>query len=105
VHRLAGGETSDPTRGSVAVAVVAVLVLPALARAKYRAAARVESAALRTDAHITSVGAVTALLSLVGVAGAALGSASVDGVAALLVAVAAGATGAWELRGWKGGTD
>jgi divalent metal cation (Fe/Co/Zn/Cd) transporter len=98
LHRLLGDGSADPTTGSVVVAVAAVLVLPALARVKYRAAARVGSGALRTDAHITLVGAATALLSLAGLVASSLGAGAADPVAALLVALVAGTTGALELR-------
>jgi divalent metal cation (Fe/Co/Zn/Cd) transporter len=98
LHRLVGGGSTDPSTGSVVVAVVALLVLPALALAKYRVAAQVGSGALRTDAHITSVGAATAFLGLAGLVGSAWGAGAADAVAALLVAVVAGATGGLELR-------
>jgi divalent metal cation (Fe/Co/Zn/Cd) transporter len=98
LHRLVGGGSTEATAGSVVVAVAALLVLPVLARAKYRAAARVGSGALRTDAHITSVGAATALLGLAGLVGSAWGAEYADAAAALLVALVAGATGGVELR-------
>ena len=105
VHRLVGGGSSDPSTGSVLVAAAALLVLPALARAKYRVAARVGSRALRTDAHITSLGAATALLSLAGLVASSLGAGAADPAAALLVAIAGGAAGGLEVRGLVRGTS
>ena len=97
VHRLVAGVDADASASSAVVAAVALVLLPGLARAKYRAASRVGSGALRADAHITSVGAVTALLGLAGVVGQSLGAWWADPTAAVAVAVAAGATGALEL--------
>lgn len=98
-RRLLTGGDADASPGTAAVAAVALVLLPGLARAKYRAATRVGSGALRADAHITSLGAVTALLGLAGVVGQGLGASWADAAAALAVALAAGATGGVELRG------
>ena len=76
---------------------MAVVTLPLLAARKYVVAARAPSRALRTDAHITMVGASTALLSLVGLALTNNGFASADATAALVVAAVAGAVAVLEL--------
>jgi divalent metal cation (Fe/Co/Zn/Cd) transporter len=81
--------TSGPTVSalSIGLAVAGVCVLPALARWKFRVSTRVGSAALRTDARITAVGAAMSAVTLVG-----LGVTSLfnwwwaDAVAALAVA-------------------
>ena len=51
---------------ALALAAANLLVLPLLARWKYRVADEVASAALRTDAHITMIGTSTSVLTLLG---------------------------------------
>jgi divalent metal cation (Fe/Co/Zn/Cd) transporter len=58
----------------------------------------VPSHALRTDAHITVVGATTSLVTVLGLAFTEWGWHAADPAAALLVAVAAGVVGGTELR-------
>jgi divalent metal cation (Fe/Co/Zn/Cd) transporter len=72
------------------LAAANLLVLPLLARWKYAVAAAVASLALRTDAHITMVGAGTAVLTVVGLGvDRAFGWWWADAVAALVIAVVA----------------
>lgn len=64
-HLVAQTHPSTPTLALV-LAAANLVVLPLLARWKYRVADEVSSAALRTDAHITMVGTATSALTLVG---------------------------------------
>lgn len=97
-YRLLNGLEAHPTTAATTLAVLAVVTLPLLAIGKYVIAAEVPSRALRTDAHITVVGAVTALLSLAGLALTDAGFGAADPIAALIVAVVAGAVAILELR-------
>jgi divalent metal cation (Fe/Co/Zn/Cd) transporter len=98
VERLVTGGTVHPGPMTVGVAAASLVVLPLLAARKYAVAAAVPSAALRTDAHITVVGASTAGLALLGFVLTEAGASWADPVAALLVAVAAAAVGLYERR-------
>jgi divalent metal cation (Fe/Co/Zn/Cd) transporter len=72
------------------LAAANLIVLPLLARWKYRVADAVGSLALRTDAHITMVGTATSALTLLGLGlDRAFGWWWSDAVAALLIAVVA----------------
>jgi divalent metal cation (Fe/Co/Zn/Cd) transporter len=87
---------AGPSTPALALALAAgnLIVLPVLARWKYRVADEVGSLALRTDAHITMVGTSTSALTLVGLgADRAFGWWWADAVAALLIAVVAGDQG------------
>jgi divalent metal cation (Fe/Co/Zn/Cd) transporter len=66
IEHLVASDSSHPDAAALAAAGASVVVLPMLARWKYAAAAAVQSAALRTDAHITVVGAGTAAMTLIG---------------------------------------
>ena len=66
IQHLVVGHTSHPNGLAIGLAAAALVVLPGLAAWKYRAAAAVPSRALRTDAHITLVGAATSAFALVG---------------------------------------
>jgi divalent metal cation (Fe/Co/Zn/Cd) transporter len=66
IQHLVVGHTSHPNGLAIGLAAAALVVLPGLAAWKYRAAAAVPSRALRTDAHITLVGATTSAFALVG---------------------------------------
>ena len=82
-----GGHPETSAIGS-ALLIASVLVLPPLALAKNRVAARLESGALRADSILTAVAALLALISLVSVgASDALGLWWADAVAALAVSV------------------
>ncbi|MDQ1747229.1 MAG: hypothetical protein QOD07_1492 [Frankiaceae bacterium] len=98
VVRLATGAAPDASAASFAVACASAVVLPAIAVRKYQVAPRVPSPALRVDAHITVVGAATALLALAGLGLTEAGVGSADAVAAMVIAAGAGALGARELR-------
>ena len=75
---------------SLVVAGIALMVLPPLAVAKRRTAARLGSHALRGDSSITAIGAATAFIALVGLAlFHAFGWWWADRVAALIVATVA----------------
>jgi hypothetical protein len=84
---------------SVALAGAGLATLPPLARWKYRVAVRVGSVALRTDAHITSVAATMAGVTLVGLAATSLLRWNwADPVAGLVVAALAVGALVWEPR-------
>jgi divalent metal cation (Fe/Co/Zn/Cd) transporter len=75
---------------AIGLATANLLVLPALARWKYAVARDVGSLALRTDAHITMVGACTAALTVLGLGvDRAFGWWWADAVAALVIAALA----------------
>jgi divalent metal cation (Fe/Co/Zn/Cd) transporter len=87
VQRLATGSGPTVSALSIGLAIAGVLVLPVLARWKYRVALRVGSGALRTDAHITAVGAAMSAVTVVGLAVTGLFDWWwADSVAAILVA-------------------
>ena len=95
--RLATGAAADATAVSLAVGAASAVVLPVIAARKYHVAARVPSPALRVDAHITLVGATTALLALAGLGLTAAGFGSADAIAAMVIAAGAGVLGAREM--------
>ncbi len=73
---------------SLALLLASAIVLPPLAIAKYRVAARLGSGALRADSILTAVAAVLAVISLASLAAAqALGLWWADAIAALIVGV------------------
>jgi divalent metal cation (Fe/Co/Zn/Cd) transporter len=85
-------DSSHPSVPAAALGLAAanLVVLPGLARWKYAVARAVGSLALRTDAHITMVGAGTALLTVVGLGvDRAFGWWWADAVAALVIAAVA----------------
>jgi divalent metal cation (Fe/Co/Zn/Cd) transporter len=98
VVRLTSGASADPTVAAIGLAGVSLVALVAIAAVKYRVARRVASRALRTDAHITVVGATTSLVTVLGLAFTEWGWGAADATAALVVAVAAGVVGVTELR-------
>jgi divalent metal cation (Fe/Co/Zn/Cd) transporter len=68
--------------------LASAIVLPPLAIAKYRVAARLGSGALRADSILTAVAAVLAVISLASLAASqALGLWWADAIAALIVGV------------------
>lgn len=72
----------------MALLLASVVVLPLLAVAKYRVAARLESGALRADSVLTAVAALLALIGLGSVAATDLfGFWWADAVAALILSV------------------
>lgn len=85
-HLVGRAHPSTPVL-ALALAGANLVVLPLLARWKYRVANAVNSLALRTDAHITMVGTATSALTLVGLGlDRAFGWWWSDAVAALLIA-------------------
>jgi divalent metal cation (Fe/Co/Zn/Cd) transporter len=99
IAHLISGSGASPRVSAVSIAATSLVVLPILAVLKLRIAAAVPSPALRTDALITLVGAATAALSLIGlVLTDSFSWTAADPVAALAIAVLAGATGIRELR-------
>jgi divalent metal cation (Fe/Co/Zn/Cd) transporter len=99
IGRLVQGESASAEPFGISVAAVSLVVLVAFGVIKYRIAARVPSAALRADGHITMVGASTAAMSLIGLAViAGTGWHGADPVAALCIAAVAAATGSRGLR-------
>lgn len=97
--RLATGAAAEPTTASLLIAAVSVLALPVIAAQKYRVAPKVPSKALRADAHITAIGAATALLALAGLGLTEAGLDAADSIAAVVIAAVAAWLGAQELRG------
>lgn len=88
-HLIAGDHPGTPVIALV-LAGANLIVLPLLARWKYRVADEVGSLALRTDAHITMVGTATSGLALVGLAlDRGFGWWWADAVAALVIAAVA----------------
>ena len=91
-YRLDTHATSDPLLLGIVLAGVSVLILVILAVSKHRIAPRVPSHALHADGWVSAMGAVFALLALVGTAlDAGLGWWWIDPLAA--IAVACGAVG------------
>jgi divalent metal cation (Fe/Co/Zn/Cd) transporter len=96
--RLASGTAPTATAPGLAVASASVLVLPLIAVRKYRVAPQVPSPALRVDAHITTVGATTALLALLGLGLTEAGVGWADAAAAVVIACIAAMLGVGEIR-------
>jgi divalent metal cation (Fe/Co/Zn/Cd) transporter len=88
VVRLVTGATTEETVLGAAVAAVSVVVLAILSARKVRVAAQVPSPALRSDGHLSAVGAMQAAVALVGIVF------SVDALAAAAVGVVAVVLGA-----------
>jgi divalent metal cation (Fe/Co/Zn/Cd) transporter len=94
-RRLLESRRAHVTALAQALAALSLLVLPVLARAKYRAAAALPSNALRADAHITATSAAMAAVTLLGLLLArSVGWWWADSIAALLLGLAAGGEGA-----------
>jgi divalent metal cation (Fe/Co/Zn/Cd) transporter len=98
VLRLVDGSSAKPEAAAIVTAATALVVLPVIARRKYAVARAVPSPALRADAHITLVGAATALVSLAGLGATKAGFSAADPLAALVIGVVAGVVGGLELR-------
>lgn len=106
VIRLATGGRAHADDVSVIIALASVVGLPPIAWRKYAVARRVPSHALRTDAHITLLGAATALLTVAGLVLTRAGMPAADPAAALLVALCGIVIAVRELRpGEVTGTD
>jgi divalent metal cation (Fe/Co/Zn/Cd) transporter len=88
VRALAAQAHPETSLVGLALLLASALVLPPLAIAKYRVAARLVSGALRADSILTAVAAALAVISLASLAASAtLGLWWADAVAALIVAV------------------
>jgi divalent metal cation (Fe/Co/Zn/Cd) transporter len=88
VRALAGESHPEGSTASLALLLASVLVLPALAVAKYRVAATLGSGALRADSVLTGVAALLAAISLASLAASdTLGLWWADAAAALVVAM------------------
>jgi divalent metal cation (Fe/Co/Zn/Cd) transporter len=98
-ERLVAGAEPDPSFASVLVAALSVVVLVILAVRKRQLARQVPSAALGSDSHLSAIGAMQALVALLGiVATRAFSWAWADAVAALGLGVVAMVLG-W--RSWR----
>jgi divalent metal cation (Fe/Co/Zn/Cd) transporter len=62
---LLSGTSPEVTPAGVLIPIVAIVLLPALAVAKYRTARHLHSAALRADSFLTGVGAALGAVSLI----------------------------------------
>ena len=88
IRALAAQDHPGTSTVGAVLLVASILVLPPLAIAKHRVAARMASGALRADAILTAVAAILALISLASLAAyEALGLWWADAVAALIVSV------------------
>ncbi len=96
VIRLAVGQVSETSAGEIIVATASVVALAFLSARKLRIARAVPSAALRSDGHVSMIGATQATIVLLGATVVALWSWSwADNVAATVVggvAIVLGAT-------------
>ena len=89
----------EPSVVGTVLLVASVIVLPALARAKFVAARTLASASLRLDSILTAVAGLLALISLVSlVAAEAIGLYWMDAVAALIAAAILGREGVGGVR-------
>ncbi len=92
---LAGGDESGSSVVGTVLAAVSLVVLLVLCRRKLRIAPAVASPALRSDGHLTGVGAAQAAVTLAGSLTAAIGLHQADPIAAMVlggVAVGVGAS-------------
>jgi divalent metal cation (Fe/Co/Zn/Cd) transporter len=90
IQHLAAADRPSAPALALVLAAANLIVLPLLARWKYRVAAEVGSRALRTDAHITMVGTATSALTLAGLGlDRAFGWWWSDAAAALVIAIVA----------------
>ena len=89
VRALIAGDHPEPSTLGAVLAVLSLLVLPWLARLKFRIAARLASQALRGDGVLTAAAAALAAITLAALlVNAALGWWWADPCAALLIAAA-----------------
>jgi divalent metal cation (Fe/Co/Zn/Cd) transporter len=91
--RLVQGGESEPSVASIVLAAVSLVVLAALSARKIWVGRRVPSAALVADGHLSAIGALQALVTLIGVS-----VAGADSLAAMVVGVVAVTLGASSLR-------
>src|SRR5262249_22003816 len=96
--RLALATSSDTTVAGIVLAAVSFVVLSVLAWRKTAIARRIGSAALRSDGHLSAIGAAQAAVALAGTAAAySFGWSSADAIATTVVGVLAivVATASW----------
>jgi len=87
VRALVSGTAPEVTPAGILIPIVAIVLLPALAVAKYRTARHLHSAALRADSFLTGVGAALGAVSLISLLlSEVLGVHWADAVGALLMA-------------------
>lgn len=87
IRALLSGASPEVTPVGVLIPIVAIVLLPPLAVAKYRTARHLHSAALRADSFLTGVGAALGAVSLISLLlGELLGVHWADAVGALLMA-------------------
>ena len=90
---LAGGDAPSSSLLGTGLAAVSLVVLVALSRRKVRLARAVGSPALRSDGHLTAVGAAQAAVTLAGSLTAAIGVHQADPIAAIVLGAVAVAVG------------
>ena len=96
--RLVGREEVDASGPGTAVAAASLVVLAVLSISKVRVAREVGSAALRSDGHLSMVGAAQSGVTLVGVAAAGWGWWWADPSGAIVIGLAATTVG---VRAWR----
>jgi divalent metal cation (Fe/Co/Zn/Cd) transporter len=96
--RLASGEATDSTIAGAVLAALSLVVLVVLSAKKRAIAARVASPALRSDGHLSAIGATQAGVTLVGSLTTAIGWHWADPVAAMVVGVVTIGIGVQSLR-------
>jgi divalent metal cation (Fe/Co/Zn/Cd) transporter len=102
IHRLIGGSDTTSSTLGIAVTASAIVLMPALGRAKLRLGERLTSDATVGEGVQNLMCAFQALAALVALVGASAGLSWIDPVAALVVAAIA-ARESIEL--WRGGAD
>ncbi|MFN2582730.1 MAG: hypothetical protein ABR498_08335 [Candidatus Dormibacteria bacterium] len=92
--RLASGDAAEASAAGVMVAATSLVALAALSLRKRRVAEHIQSLALRTDSHLSAIGAVLAGVTLAGTAATqALGWIWADAMAAEAIGAGAIALG------------
>lgn len=91
--RLAMGKDPEASSPGTLLAAVSLLVLVSLSRRKRRISVQVASPALRSDSHLSAVGAVQASVTLVGTVTSMIGWRWADPCAAIAIGVLATGVG------------
>lgn len=105
IRSLADGSHTDPSPVAIVLLVASAALLPLLALAKRRTAARLSSGALRADSVLTFVAAALAVVGLLSaVLGGLIGAWWADPVGALVIAAVL-AREAWASLRVRGGLD
>jgi divalent metal cation (Fe/Co/Zn/Cd) transporter len=100
--RVVDESSSDTTVVGVVLAAASFVVLLVLARAKHVVAPRVASPALRSDGHLSAMGAAQAAVACAGVAATAAGVSWADPAAGSVLGVAMSVVG---VRSWRQSGD